>query len=607
MRSMKSWLRLFCTAFAGALLVASMTTAFAFGGGSGSGISGGVITFDGETPASDNVLVGDDLKDEGHHICTHKLVNDSSKELTVTMTVTNATGQPGYSNNPYGGAPYDEGTMHVTWKLGTKSSVDLQVGDTLTTVIPAGGYITLELTGAGFVNVDPKQYDGCPSFNYQARLTAVEPMDVSDVQSWWSTDNGKVETLDPGDLWYTNLTGTGWGHYWEVKTDYRKLSDSNAHVYDLVSLQEMPICKHLLPPTDKDVDYVNLNLDGFFGKTMHLIATNRELSYSELRALQGQMSSEDYYTLTMPTEEAFRQYLESEGYAAGGNLNVSSTSSTCGTVSGYYTVDASGPNTSSTSYVLYVDGVKVKSGTGDGIVNKYFSKSGFNPSTSHTVKRVINRTVEGFSTSKTYTKTQKTASFGKATITPVKLSSSKVSIGVTVPARECGKGLTYVRVYKGSKLIKKFTTSGKEKYIFTYSATGASKASYRVKAYWAKKTSISATSSYAKARSNSKSFSVSANPVKYAKYNHYFKLKSISQSGSYVVVKGFFMNTHYYPVKIKCNFSLRVNGTTIAKKSLTSKKLSQNRVQYVTFKVKPKSMKDLYNYTSGGKWTVHEV
>ena len=50
-----------------------------------------------------------------------------------------------------------------------------------------------------------------------------------------------------------------------------------------------------------------------------------------------------------------------------------------------------------------------------------------------------------------------------------------------------------------------------------------------------------------------------------------------------------------------------MNGTTIAKKSLTSKKLSQNRVQYVTFKVKPKSMKDLYNYTSGGKWTVHEV
>ena len=294
-------------------------------------------------------------------------------------------------------------------------------------------------------------------------------------------------------------------------------------------------------------------------------------------------------------------------WPAARSASVASYSSTCGAVTGSFSVSYGEANTNSTTYTLYVDGVKVKSGSADGITNQNFSKSGFNPSTSHSVKLVINRVVEGLAYSKTYTATQKTASFGKAKVTPVKLSSNKVSPGVTVPARECGKGLTKVKVYKGSKLIKSFTTTGSQTYLFTHSKSGASKAKYRVKVYWAKKTSISGTSSYAKARANAKKYSYSASPSSYAKYGHYFRLKSIAQSGNYVVVKGLFVNTHIYSTKIKCQFNLTVNGKTIAKKTLTSSKLGQNRVQHVTFKVKPKSMKDLYNNRSGGTWNVYEV
>ncbi|MDD6651000.1 MAG: hypothetical protein PUE49_02215 [Eggerthellales bacterium] len=527
------------------------------------------------------------------------------------MTVTNATGQPGYSLNPSYGAPYVEDTMHVTWKLGTQSSTDLEVGDTLTAVIPAGGYITLELVGDGFVNVDPNQYDGCPSFNYQARLTAVEPVDVSDVKSYW--DSGVAGTTDaptPSQLSYSYFAYEGvWAHWWEVNINRSaklEFNKDNVHVYDLVSLKALPFWKTTDGVAD-DLRSVHIDPDAYFGKTLHLIATNRELSYSELRALQGKMSSSEYYTLVMPTEEAFSQYLEDEGYVAGGKLNVSSASSSCGAVTGYFTVDADVANTTASSYALYIDGVKVKSASGAGIVNQYFSKSGYNPSTSHTVKLVINRTVEGLSTSKTYTATQKTASFGKASVTPVKLSSNKVSIGVNVPAREAGKNMTTLKVYNGSKLIKTIKTNGSQKYIFTYSKSGAAKAKYRVKAYWTSKTSVSATSSYAKPRSNSKSFSASTNPAKYAKYNHYFKLTSISQSGSYVTVKGFFLNTHYYSAKIKCKFNLTVNGKVVGKKTITSSKLGQNRIQKVTFKVKVKSTYDLYNNTSGGKWSLYEI
>ena len=261
--------------------------------------------------------MGDELKDSDHHICTHKLENASAVELTITLTVTKAAGQPG--SGPYG-APYNDETMHVNWTLGTKSATDLKVGDTLTTVVPAGGYVNLVLQGNGFVNANP-QLDGCPSFNYQALLVAEGPVDVSDVQSWWLNDNGNTDILSPSSLFYTELDGTGSGHYWEVKTDYRKLNDSNAHVYDLATLQAVPFWKYLTGPTD-DVDHVQLKLDGFWGKTLHLIATNRELSVAELRALQGQMSSEDYYTLTMPSEAAYRQYLESNGAVAGGSLSV---------------------------------------------------------------------------------------------------------------------------------------------------------------------------------------------------------------------------------------------------------------------------------------------
>lgn len=595
-----TWLRSLCASFACAALVVSMMPAMAFGGGS---VTDDNVTISGVTSDSDGLRVATTLTViDQWRSSTYTVKNTSSKALDVTVKVKEAKGINGGSS----GVVYNPDTMKMSWTFGTESITNPAVGDTLSQIIPAGGSCTLEIMdpdyGKSFLN-ESYSYPQQAKYYFQAAFIADEPADVSGVNSYWYNANGKTDTLKPSWLNYTDF-GTERCYSYTVEVNSSKLNESNTHVYDLASLTELK-CNFL----DNGFE-VRFALSGYFGKTLRLIATDKILTKAQLRALQALMNSSGYYTIVMPTEADFKQYLDEEGYFDGcGSLSVNPTSGSCASVSGSFNVYAGDQSVDSLSYTIYVDGAKLKSGYCgfNGARNLTFTKAGFNPSTRHSVKLEVTTVARGFSNTKTYTATQETAAFSKAYITPVKLSSSKVSIGVTVPTKECGKGLTKVKVYKGSKLIKSFTTTGKDKYIFTHSKAGAAKAKYRVKVYWASKTSLNAPSSNAKVRANSKKFSYSTNPTNYARYSQHFKLKSISQSGGYVVVKGFFVNTHIYSAKIRCKFNLTVGGKVVAKKTLTSKKLGENRVQHVTFKVKPKVMKDLYNNTSGGTWSVYEI
>lgn len=201
--------------------------------------------------------------------------------------------------------------------------------------------------------------------------------------------------------------------------------------------------------------------------------------------------------------------------------------------------------------------------------------------------------------------TFKALDYTASSISVVKQKSNKVRITVKIPTAQAAKGVSKVYVYRGSSLIKSFTTTGKSSVSFTYNKKNAIKYKYKVKTVYAKKTSISKTSAAKGASANQWTRPGFINP----NINAITKYKTatfvpwkLSYYNGKMKVTGYIVNNRVFKLKkYKFNVKVTSGGKSMGSKTVTYKNIKPYAKKKVTITIKTKKYPDFVNAGRGWK------
>lgn len=202
-------------------------------------------------------------------------------------------------------------------------------------------------------------------------------------------------------------------------------------------------------------------------------------------------------------------------------------------------------------------------------------------------------------------RTFKSLDYKESSISVVKQKSNKVRITVKIPTAQSAKGISKVYVYRGSSLIKSFTTTGKSSVSFTYNKKNAIKYKYKVKNVYAKKTSISKTSAAKGASANQWTRPGYINP----NINAITKYKTatfvpwkLSYYNGKMKVTGYIVNNRVFKLKkYKFNVKVTSGGKSMGSKTVTYKNIKPYAKKKVTITIKTKKYPDFVNAGRGWK------
>ena len=201
--------------------------------------------------------------------------------------------------------------------------------------------------------------------------------------------------------------------------------------------------------------------------------------------------------------------------------------------------------------------------------------------------------------------TFKSLDYTASSISVVKQKSGKVRITVKIPTAQAAKGISKIYVYRGSSLIKSFTTTGKSSVSFTYNKKNAIKYKYKVKTVYAKKTSINKTSETKGASTNqwTRPGFINPNIDKITPYKTAtFVPWKLSYYNGKMKVTGYIVNNRLFKLKkYKFNVKITSGGKSMGSKTVTYKNIKPYAKKKVTITIKTKKYPDFVNASKGWK------
>lgn len=185
-----------------------------------------------------------------------------------------------------------------------------------------------------------------------------------------------------------------------------------------------------------------------------------------------------------------------------------------------------------------------------------------------------------------------------------KLNKNQVSVLIKVPTAQQVAGVSTFYVYAGNKKLKTVKNKGKASYLVKISKKGVGKKKIKIVAKCTA-TKKKATSKAVKPATNQYKWHYSENVKSYSSIAEYVRPIKYYYSGSKLMMKGMYINTHILTLKnFKVKFKLTVNGKVVATKTLSAKNLKGDSIKKFTMTMKKGKYYDLRNSTLGWSYDI---